>query len=64
MFEKLRYRLNSRQYFNPVEQNSVSYSDFFKILKGEVLNPRRLEYLGFKCDHSFMVVGVDEKSPP
>lgn len=63
MFEKLKYRLKARNYFNPQKSLDVSMEDFLKILNGQVVNPIRLEDPGTRCGYCFMVVGVDEKSP-
>lgn len=63
MFEKLKYQRKTRNYFRPHESIEVGEQDFLKILRGQVVNPNRLENFRRAVDYSYFVVGVSFNSP-
>jgi hypothetical protein len=63
MFENFKYRRKTRDFFRAHESREVGREDFLKILKGEVVNPRRLENSLSRVDWTYFVVGVVKNSP-
>ncbi|MBP7708061.1 hypothetical protein KA107_00110 [Candidatus Pacearchaeota archaeon] len=63
MFEKLKYKKATAGFLNPSLASEVSRINFLKILRGEVVNPFRLENPQTHCDYSYFVVGAPYKSP-
>ena len=62
MFEQLRYKRATRNYFHPTLKDGkprldVSQGDMLKILSGDIVNPNKFASVKNK-DYSFMIVGT------
>ena len=68
MFEKIKYKIKTKGYFNP-ELNAgkprvdISREDFLQILSGDIVNPDRLISPKMQTDYSFMLVGTPIGAP-
>ena len=63
MFEKLKYQRATKDYFRPHESIDVNEIELLKILRGEVVNPRRLENVKTSCDFDYYLISVPKGSP-
>jgi len=63
MFEKWKYRRETRGFFNPDLNIDVSRNQLLQILSGDIVNPYRLSDPKKQVDYSFMLLGVQEQSP-
>lgn len=62
MFEKWKYRRQTRGFFNPDLNIDVSQKQFLQILSGDIINPYKLLDPKREKDYSFMLLGVPVNS--
>jgi hypothetical protein len=58
--DRLKYKYQTKNYFEPHIQTQVDESDLAKILQGQVINPRKIEKPNSTTDFSYFIICNNE----